>query len=195
VSQKERVVIMAAKRTGKNTGFVDKVSSGLFKSDPAEEDSCTTSLLMSRYHDLVETGLIDVSGVFDPPCDTRDDPSERKRRRSSRICPPIGLRVHEVTRPEIKGIVNDITESGIGIRLIGSRLDEINTFIIPANQVSGVESVAFTTICRWTAIIGDGGVHRSGHEIIRITDYNLRELRKLVASVTCSEPQSPSSGT
>lgn len=178
---------MATKRAGEITGFVDEVSSGVYTLDLVEEDSLSTSGLRNLYQDLVETGAIPVSGLFDPPVGTQDDQSADTQRNSSRSCPEIGLTLYEVKRPEIKGMVNDITESGIGIEIIGSRLEEINTFVIPANQVSGVESIAFTTICQWTAIIGGDGVHRSGHEIIQISDYNLRELRKLVHSMSCRE--------
>lgn len=175
---------MTEKRGEEPTGVFEVAQPGLSSLELADEDSLTTAMLQSIYEDLVETGAIDDSGVHDAPAAAEMDTVASERRTSTRFSPDLPLTLYDVKRPEIQGTVDNISERGIGITRIASRLDEINTFVIPGNQIEGIDSIALTTVCRWTTILGGNQSRISGHEIVHISEYDLLELRKMVKHVS-----------
>ena len=76
--------------------------------------------------------------------------------------------------------VQDITEQGLQIADIKAEVDEIRSFLIPAEELEGVGSIEFDGRCRWSKRDKDNGRYAAGFEITNISDEGLTELRKLI---------------
>jgi len=90
------------------------------------------------------------------------------------------LPIYETVHPEVQGRVRDITERGIGIAGLETSQEEIKDLVIPGDFFGEVGPVEFVASCRWARIEGTTGVCQAGFEIIRISNENLRMLRKLI---------------
>jgi hypothetical protein len=82
-----------------------------------------------------------------------------------------------------KGTVRDITEKGVGVRGITARLDELKTFVIPANDFFEIDPIVFEARCRWLSSKDRDADSIGGFQIMNISEPSLRDLRRLVHSL------------
>ena len=90
------------------------------------------------------------------------------------------LPIYEEAKPEILGMVLNITEGGIGLAGIQASVGEAKNFVIPADEFFDVGRARFRGICRWTGDEIRTGEHVSGFEVTSISAGDLAELRKLI---------------
>lgn len=90
------------------------------------------------------------------------------------------LPIYEPVHPEIQGRVRDITERGVGIVGLEACQDEVKGLVIPGDFFGEVGPVEFVAMCRWARTGVNDGACQSGFEIVRISNENLRVLRKLI---------------
>jgi hypothetical protein len=79
-----------------------------------------------------------------------------------------------------KGTVRDITERGVGVRGIKARLDEVKTFVIPANDFFDIDPIVFDARCRWMSPKERDADSIGGFQIVNISEASLQDLRRLV---------------
>jgi hypothetical protein len=90
------------------------------------------------------------------------------------------LPIYEETKPEMLGMVVNITEGGIGLAGIQARFGETKNFVIPADEFFDVGRARFQARCRWAGNEIRTGEHVSGFEVTSISAGDLAELRKLI---------------
>jgi len=90
------------------------------------------------------------------------------------------LPIYEETKPEMLGMVLNITEGGIGLAGIQARFGETKNFVIPADEFFDVGRARFEARCRWAGNEIRTGEHVSGFEVTSISAGDLAELRKLI---------------
>ncbi len=90
------------------------------------------------------------------------------------------LPIYEETKPEMLGMVLNITEGGIGLAGIQARFGETKNFVIPADEFFDVGRARFEARCRWAGNEIRTGEHVSGFEVTSISSGDLAELRKLI---------------
>ncbi len=88
-------------------------------------------------------------------------------------------------RPKIRGTLSDVTERGVGVRGIPASINEIRTFVIPANDFAEFAWVTFDALCRW-ARKGRGGEYEAGFEIRDISKADFHEFQYLIKAHTLS---------
>ncbi|MBM3298611.1 MAG: PilZ domain-containing protein, partial [Deltaproteobacteria bacterium] len=86
--------------------------------------------------------------------------------------------------PEIDGMVRNLTEKGVGIVGIPSRVGESKTFLVLHDEFVLIEPFMFEAQCRWATRNDPGGEFVSGFEITDISEKDLGELQKLIHLVT-----------
>jgi hypothetical protein len=99
------------------------------------------------------------------------------------------LPIYDATRPEEKGLVRNITQQGVGVEGIFTRVNDIKTFMLDATGVASVGPIRFSAQCRWVKK-RPSGEYVAGFEIMKISPRSVAELRKLLAAITDQDPSS-----
>ncbi len=90
------------------------------------------------------------------------------------------LNIHEEKKPQIMGLVLDISEGGVGLEGIEARIGESKNLAIPTDEFFGVARVEFRARCRWAIQDKFTGKWIGGFEITSISAGGLVEIRKLI---------------
>lgn len=163
-----------------NTGqIVEDIKSGLTKKQ-----------LMQKYHlsprglrwvsmTLISSGTVAWQNIYDNLCTTYEELVPDTPRRTKRFPIPFDCPVYVANNPELAGKVRDISENGVGIVGIRTRMGDTNTLVIQGDEFGEFASFAFDSVCRW--ITKDpGGVFVAGFEICHISVGNLKEFQLLM---------------
>ena len=90
------------------------------------------------------------------------------------------LRVYETSRPEIDGLVRDISEEGVSVVGIEANLGDVKALVILGDELGEFSSFEFEGYCRWCFVDEARGSHVTGFAISKISENDMKELRKLV---------------
>ncbi len=88
--------------------------------------------------------------------------------------------VYEADDLEEEGLVNDITENGLQVSGIKSRIGEAKSLLIRADEFADIYPFVFEATCRWINPENERGEFAAGFEITNISEGGLTELRKLI---------------
>jgi PilZ domain len=120
--------------------------------------------------------------------DTKLTKSEiSQMRRSPRAYPVVTLPVFDVDDPTIEGLVQDISESGVQISGMDTRIGAKKTFIIQAAESCGIKPFSFDAECKWVRPAEEGEMGIAGFEIISISEKDLEELQKVLQTLVFSD--------
>ena len=92
--------------------------------------------------------------------------------------------VYEATRPEVHGMVRDVSEDGISVMGITANVGERKTLVILGDELGAFSSFEFEGYCRWSFADVSDGTRFTGFAVDKISEKDLRELRKLVRLIT-----------
>ncbi len=90
------------------------------------------------------------------------------------------IRVYETSRPEVDGLVRDISEEGVGVVGIDANLGDVKTLVILGDEFGEFSSFEFEGYCRWCFADEAQGTSVTGFAISKISEKDMQELRKLV---------------
>ena len=107
-------------------------------------------------------------------------------RNQSRARPAWPVAVYEEKNQEIKGILKDISETGVQVAGIQAEVDEIKTLVVPQDFFGEFATFSFDAKCRWVNRVEDDE-WLAGFEIVHITNSNNEELRFLIQAQTIIE--------
>jgi len=96
------------------------------------------------------------------------------------------LPVYEAHRPDIVGMVRDVSEEGISVTGIEASQGDIKTLVVLADELGQFSSFEFEGYCRWAFIDSVDGACLAGFAIEKISRSDARELKKLVHLITTS---------
>ncbi len=88
--------------------------------------------------------------------------------------------IYDSNNPEIRGEVRDISENGIRIQKMDTKLDEIKSLVVLANEYFSIDPFGFQAQCRWTSPARDEAGMLAGFEIINISDESFKSLAKFI---------------
>ncbi len=94
------------------------------------------------------------------------------------------LPIYEASRPEIHGMVRDVSEEGIGVEGIEANEGDVVTLVIMGDELGAFSSFEFEAQCRWCVPGGRNGASLTGFGISMISETDSEELRKLIRMVT-----------
>lgn len=87
--------------------------------------------------------------------------------------------IYDAGRPEVRGVIRDLTEEGMGIIGIKSELDETRTLAILTGNGRLADKVVLEAKCRWVKKDPEGE-YVCGFRITDITKENLAKLKRLI---------------
>lgn len=175
---------MSPKRKIRAIDIVEDIRSG--KTDPElmEKFQLTSSALQWAFRKLLEAEAISPEDIYRRPSSTDEIVDFGAAYRIiTRYALDIPLPVHELDNTDSKGLVKDISVNGVGIRGIEATVDEIKTFVIPADALFGIELVEFEAICRWTKRDKIEGECSSGFEVLNVMKGDLKDLEMVIRSI------------
>jgi hypothetical protein len=179
---------MMDKREIKARDFIHDMRTGLSNSDLMHKYKLSTKGLRSIFNKLLEAKAIRPAEIFrrsmlsPDTSDLRVFPVRLLSRQQ--IDSPLPVYVYDEAWQETKGLVTNISESGIGIEGMEVKKDRVQVFIIPEGEVPGVGKIMFEARCRWAGRNAGSDVCECGYEITNISDQSLTELRNLIEVVS-----------
>ena len=69
----------------------------------------------------------------------------------------IAVEIHEAKRPEIRGMLSNITEKGIAMTGMSARVGDTKTFVIPTGDFIKSDPIMFEARCQWAEEERDTG--------------------------------------
>jgi uncharacterized protein (DUF433 family) len=94
------------------------------------------------------------------------------------------LPVYEAQHPEIVGRLRDISEDGVGLEGIESKIGAIQKFVVLGDLFGEIAPFEFQARCRWFTQAQAGETCIGGYEITQISEEANLELDKLIRLVT-----------
>jgi hypothetical protein len=88
--------------------------------------------------------------------------------------------IYDSKDPKIRGEVRDISEKGIRIEKMDTKLDEIKSLVVLANEYFSIDPFGFQAQCRWTSPTKNERGMLAGFEIIEISEESLKSLAKFI---------------
>ncbi|HMK34685.1 MAG TPA: hypothetical protein VK463_06445 [Desulfomonilaceae bacterium] len=96
------------------------------------------------------------------------------------------IRVREAANPDNMGIITDVTNRGLQVQGISSKVGEKLTLLIMAESFHVHSPFAFEATCRWVGQDEDGDTI-AGFAITKISGPDFQELRKLIKELTVTD--------
>jgi hypothetical protein len=177
---------VAAKREIKASDFVADLRSGMNERELMEKYGLTNKELEIVFGKLIAAKAIKPSEVKMEPLPSSKTPYPEMPsdfRLSFREQLDFPLPVYEKDFPELRGLVRDVSNKGLGVRGIEVGVGEVKRLVIPAHELFHVNPIEVDATCRWVAQKGISGDLESGFEIIEVLSGSLEDLQMLIRSL------------
>ncbi len=171
---------MSPKRTIKAIDVVTDMRAGM--TDPQLMDKYRLSAkgLQSVYKKLLDADVITQDELANR-IPAFDDTASLDYLRLSPIHELVCLLpIYERNRPGSVGTVCDMTEKSVGVTGIDAEVDDVKTFVIPADEFFSVNPFSFEAICRWVRQGQTTEELIAGFEVTSISETGLEDLKKLL---------------
>jgi len=93
------------------------------------------------------------------------------------------LPIYERRRPESRGTVCDMTETSVGITGIAAKVDDVRTFVVPADEFFRVNPFSFEGTCRWVRPGPASEEFMTGFEVTSISETEREDLKELIRAL------------
>jgi len=94
------------------------------------------------------------------------------------------LPIYEASYPDVLGMVNDITENGVGLTGISAKVNEVKKFVVLGDLFGEIVPFEFEAICRWSTVDPVDGAPETGFLITHISEQDFLVLQKVIRLVT-----------
>ncbi len=176
---------MSEKRKIKAKEIIADIKSGMTDQDLMAKYNVSQNALKSIFQKLMDAGSLRENELEERIPSDRLKTYGEKPRDLHRNYVFVKLPIYELENLLHEGEVVDITEGGIQVLGIESKVGEKKGFLIQADYFADVFPFSFEAECKWAAQEKDGR-WRAGYKILSITDQGLEELRKLIRMLSLS---------
>jgi hypothetical protein len=177
---------MSPKREIKARDFVADLRSGLSDRDLMEKYELTVKDLEVVFRKLIQAKAIGPSerkGTSAQPDDTPYPEMPSDFRISVREQLDFPLPVYEKDFPETRGLVRDVSATGVGTKGIEVEVGDVKILIIPAHELFHVNPVEVEAKCCWSKEEGIHGDCIAGFEIVNVLEGSLEDLQMMIRSI------------
>ena len=160
--------------------IVDGMRNGLQDSDLKEKYGLSSKGLQRLLKKLVDSGSIDHMELYEMSETYREAVDITANRENVRIDVTFPFRIFEIGSSN-KGLVRDISETGLRLAGIESRVGELKIFCLPLDHLMAADPIFLQARCRWVRTKGHGFEYPvAGFEIINMSERSERDLRNFV---------------
>jgi hypothetical protein len=187
---------MPTKRMVKASDIVRDIRFGHTNEELMEKYRFTRAGLQSVFKQLVDLRAVSRSELYGRIPSQTEGPSEdeirvQSLRKAPRHLALFPIPIYDGKNPKISGMLKDITQDGVGITEIETRVGETRTFVILGDEFVAVEfeTFAFDAVCRWIKTSDEEEGYAAGFEITSISPRDGDQLGKLLQSLTFYTPE------
>ena len=150
--------IPRTKRTIKVKKIMTDIESGMGKSELMEKYDLSASMLERLCSKLLSQRALNPARIREEL--TLPDPTlvVDNVRDSQRHYLDFELPIYEASHPDVLGMVNDITEEGVGLTGIPAKINEIKKFVVLGDLFGEIVPFEFEAICRWSTTNPEDGL-------------------------------------
>ncbi len=163
--------------------FVKDIQSGMSDSDLMKKYALSADGLQTVIKTLTKAKAVTAEKLYRTSASVHDTVFIENMRELPRHHLAISVDVYELKRPEISGMLIDVTERGVGISGLPATRGQIKRLVIPASDFIEADSITFGAECRWSDKDKETGEPLAGFEITKISEKCLKDLRKLIQSL------------
>jgi uncharacterized protein (DUF433 family) len=163
--------------------IVKDIRSGMTDSELMKKYDLSSEGLQFVLQTVTDTQVITVDELYGTSPSAHDTVFVENMRELPRHHLAMAVDIYEAKRPEIRGMLSNVTEKGISITGMAARIGETKTFVIPAGDFIEADPVLLEAQCRWSEKDRDSGEWLAGFEITRISKKCLDDLRRLIQSL------------
>ncbi len=175
---------MITKRKIPIEGIASDVRSHMTDFEIMEKYQLSSTALGNILQKLFQVNLISNADLYRRAVFYHPKDDVANRRRSHRHYLTLLLPVYEVSLPELKGWVTDVTEFGIGTRGLPVKPGDLLTLVVLPERYAPAQEIVFDAACQWAENEGAEAETIAGFEITEISEENLESLRALIRFVT-----------
>ena len=176
---------MAVKKVVNAKDIVKDIRSGMSDQALMSKYHLSSKGLQSAFTKLINNRILTVEEIYGQPRSTDDDTviiddMSLIQKHFLTVTAPI----YDEAHPEVKGRLHEITERGLTIAGIESRIGEVKSFRIPCREFLAVDHIAFEAECLWIRLRRDTQLWIGGFQITSISKESLGRLRELIQLLT-----------
>jgi len=163
--------------------FIKDIRSGMSDSDLMKKYALSADGLRTVFQTLMEAKAVRVEELYRTSPSVHDTVFVENMRELPRHHLAMSVDVYEFKRPEISGVLTDVTERGVGISGMSASIGQIKKLVIPVADFIEADSITFEAECRWADKDRETGEPLAGFEITKISEKCLKDLRRLIQSL------------
>jgi hypothetical protein len=177
---------MSRKQEVNARDLITDIRAGLSDSDLMERYRLTDKGLQSAFRKLVTAGLASTDDFDGRLRMASESVVDYRLQRPPRCYLVMPVPVYDLADLLAEGIILDLTEKGLKVAGLKARVGQKKNLLVRADEFQEVFPFCFDAQCRWVAQEADGK-STAGFEITSVTEVGLKELRKVIASMTICE--------
>ncbi len=159
---------------------VKDIRSGMTDSELMEKYKISAIGLRQLFKQLLEAKAIQFSELRARNAPYEDAADLDDFRSSLRDQVTFPLTIYEEINPNNKGMISDISRTGLRIGGVSARTGEVKTFVVPAEHSDLNSPVIFQAVCKWVQAESDSG-DSSGFDLVKVLSGNWGDLQILRA--------------
>lgn len=167
--------------------LVNDIRAGMSDIDLMGRYGLSAKGLQSTFKKLVEGKFISQGELNQRSMPYWDTADLQNLRRWERSYPALTVTVQDLKNPGAKGLLQDVSERGIGVRGIVAKPNDTRILVLNPTELEEMLPFMFEVLCRWGKLDADKKTYSAGFEISRISDQSLEQLKTLIRDVTFSD--------
>lgn len=170
--------------------IVRDLRNGLSNPELMEKYKVTAKGLTSAFKKLVGAGLLterELDGRWPVTLDSCSTVVESPARVDSRARLDFPLPVYNTDDPSVRGVLADVSESGLGVTGLNAREGEEMTLVVPVNELFNADPFVVRVRCRWTEGNDPSREPHTGFQVSPESQPALNELCRLIQSLTLED--------
>jgi len=161
------------------TEILADIRKGISDSDLMEKYGLSAQMLRQVSKKLLDAR--ETRSAEDGPSTVIEEPAEfLSTREFVRHEVDFELLVYEASRPEIQGMVRDVSEEGLSVAGLQAKVGELKTLVVLGDELGEFSSFELDGYCRWCVADAGDGNSLTGFSISKISDSDFSELQKLL---------------
>ncbi len=162
--------------------FIEDMRKGLSEVELREKHDLDASQFREELQMLVRGGYLGPAEVYGwAALYNKDMDLVRDIRLLNREHVQEAVTIYEEGRPDIRGVVFDFSEIGLGIGGIQSEENQAKRFVLPTSGEFAVDRFVFTAVCRWAKNSERPEDSVAGYEIQAFIEGNRERLKAYLA--------------
>jgi hypothetical protein len=177
--------LLASKPIINAKDIMEDIRSGMDDAELMHKYRLTSKGLQSAFTKLINNRLMTVDEVYgqrrsdDEDTVIIDDMTLIQKHFLTVTAP-----VYEAGKPQAQGTMQEVTERGLTISGIESRIGEVKSFVVPSHEFLKMKEITFEAKCLWSKKKRGAPEWSAGFQIVKIDKKNLGGLRELVKVLT-----------